>query len=57
MVKVDKLWGSEEWLVNDEVAGYCVKRMILKPGYVCSKHFHEIKDETFYVVEGSEYLS
>jgi mannose-6-phosphate isomerase-like protein (cupin superfamily) len=46
---VDKLWGQEEWLVNDT---YCVKLMTLKPGYQCSLHYHNNKDETFYVLSG-----
>ena len=54
MIKVDKLWGTEEWIVNDD---YCVKRMTLFPGYECSLHYHEIKDETFYVVEGQLVLT
>jgi len=51
MIKeVTKLWGKEEWLVNNEV--YCAKYLNLIRGYQCSLHFHKIKDETFYVVEG-----
>lgn len=57
MQKVNKLWGHEEWLVNDEEVGYCFKRMTLYPGYQCSLHFHEKKDETFYVISGTLLLS
>lgn len=46
---VNKLWGCEEWLVNDD---YCVKRMTLKPDCQCSLHYHEKKDESFYILEG-----
>lgn len=49
---VNKLWGREEWLVNDREANYCIKRMTIKPGYRCSEHYHPKKDETFYVIEG-----
>lgn len=49
---VDKLWGKEAWLVNDKGANYCIKRMLLNPGYRCSEHYHKVKDETFYVLEG-----
>lgn len=48
--KVDKLWGHEIWLVNNEK--YCAKFLILKPGYQCSLHAHRIKDETFAVIKG-----
>ncbi len=51
---VNKLWGTEEWIVNDS---YCMKRLTLSPGYQCSLHFHPIKDETFYVVAGTVMLS
>lgn len=52
IVIVDKVWGVEEWLVNDEDMGYCVKRMTLNPGFQCSLHYHNNKDETFYVLNG-----
>ena len=48
--KVKKLWGSEEWLVNN--IKYCAKYLNLVQGYQCSLHYHKIKDETFYVLEG-----
>ena len=54
MIVVDKLWGREEWLVND---AYCVKRMYLNEGYQCSLHYHEVKDETFYVIDGTVMLN
>jgi mannose-6-phosphate isomerase-like protein (cupin superfamily) len=51
MIKlVPKLWGHEEWLVNNDK--YCAKYLILKYGYQCSLHYHKKKDETFYVLEG-----
>ncbi len=48
--KVKKLWGSEEWLVNNEK--YCAKFLNLEKGFKCSLHSHKKKDETFYVLEG-----
>lgn len=51
-ITVDKLWGREEWLVNDDNANYCVKRMTLREGFQCSLHYHNVKDETFYVTSG-----
>ena len=48
--EVDKLWGKEEWLVNNDK--YCCKILYLNKGYQCSLHYHKKKDETFYVLEG-----
>jgi len=45
-----KVWGHEEWIVNSDQ--YCGKKLVFKKGYRCSLHFHKIKDETFYVVQG-----
>ena len=52
--EVDKLWGEEIWLVNDE---YCGKLLILNPGIVCSYHCHNTKKETFYCLEGHACLT
>jgi len=49
---VNKDWGSEFWIVNNEL--YCAK--ILTCGQKLSSlgrfHFHKNKDETFYVLTG-----
>jgi len=47
--KVEKVWGSEEWIVNRD---YCGKLLNLKKGFRCSYHYHKNKDETFYVLKG-----
>lgn len=47
---VQKLWGSEDWLVNSNK--YCAKFLNLNHGYECSVHYHAVKDETFYVLGG-----
>lgn len=47
---VDKLWGYEVWLVNNEK--YCAKILRVKPGFQCSLHMHPIKKESFYVQDG-----
>ena len=47
--RVEKVWGEEEWIVN---RSYCGKVLRLKAGYVCSLHYHNNKDETFYVLDG-----
>jgi len=50
---VEKVWGSEEWIVNRE---YCGKFLNLRKGYQCSLHSHRDKDETFYLLEGRVFL-
>lgn len=48
--KVIKGWGSEEiWATNDS---YCGKFMNFDAGRRFSMHFHESKDETWYVLSG-----
>lgn len=47
---VDKVWGTEVWLVNNE--RYCAKLLNIKPGYQCSLHYHPVKKETFIVLDG-----
>ncbi|MFC1894420.1 cupin domain-containing protein [Candidatus Dependentiae bacterium] len=47
---VEKVWGHEEWIVNNPK--YCGKKLVLKSGTRCSMHKHEIKDETFYILSG-----
>lgn len=51
MIKlIPKKWGHEEILVNNET--YCSKFLYINYGYQVSYHYHKIKDETFYVLEG-----
>jgi len=47
---VTKVWGHEEWIVNN--SKYCGKKLVLKKGFRCSMHKHNIKDETFYILSG-----
>lgn len=49
-VNVAKLWGLEEWLVNNEK--YCAKLLWITPGFQCSLHYHPVKCETFVVLDG-----
>ncbi len=42
---VTKLWGSERWMVNNEL--YCGKILELYKDKMCSIHYHKIKNETF----------
>lgn len=47
---VPKAWGEEHWIVNERL--YCGKKMVLRKGQQSSLHYHRLKDETFYVLNG-----
>lgn len=47
---IAKLWGWEEVLVSTEL--YTSKILWISPGYQCSLHYHDVKDETFIAVDG-----
>jgi len=47
-----KVWGKEDWIVNNEEQSYCGKRLLLNKGYQCSIHMHKVKSEVFYVAKG-----
>jgi len=49
MITVEKAWGEEQILENGD---YCIKYLIIDPGYQCSLHYHPKKKETFLVQEG-----
>lgn len=49
-----KVWGNEYWIVNNPF--YCAKLLELWHGYRCSLHSHQMKTETFTVLDGSIYL-
>lgn len=51
---VKKLWGAEYWLVNTEL--YCLKILVINPGFQSSLHYHKKKDETFFVEKGEVLL-
>lgn len=48
--EVPKKWGKELWLANNSL--YCGKILEFNEGARCSNHYHKIKDETFYVLDG-----
>lgn len=50
MKKVIKVWGWEEWIVNNDL--YCGKFLYLKKGFQCSLHYHPKKHETFFIEHG-----
>ena len=54
--KVDKRWGYELWLANNEEHNYCGKILHINEGCRSSMHFHLKKHETFYVTQGKLYL-
>lgn len=47
---VPKGWGFEKWIVNKEE--YCGKLLYFVKGRKCSWHYHNIKDEVFYIQSG-----
>ena len=48
---VPKGWGYEKWIVNNEDS--CGKILFFVKGLKCSRHYHKIKRETFYLQSGS----
>ncbi|HVG92974.1 MAG TPA: cupin domain-containing protein [Planctomycetota bacterium] len=50
---VPKDWGEEHWIVN---GSYCGKKLVLRRGHRCSLHYHKVKDEVFYVIQGKVLL-
>ena len=50
---VEKEWGREIWMANNEKENYCGKILQINQGYNSSMHFHMEKHETFYVTKGS----
>jgi mannose-6-phosphate isomerase-like protein (cupin superfamily) len=50
---VSKGWGYEDWIWNEQ---YCGKILFVKKGKKCSWHYHQKKDETFYVISGKLHL-
>jgi len=47
---VPKGWGFEKWIVNNEE--YCGKLLYIAQERKCSWHYHNLKDETFYIQSG-----
>lgn len=47
---VEKVWGSEVWIVNTEY--YCGKMLTVGKDHHTSMHFHAVKHETMFCVEG-----
>lgn len=49
---VEKDWGSETWMANNELEDYCGKILHIKEGQSSSMHYHLDKHETFYILDG-----
>jgi len=52
--KVEKSWGWEHWFVN--TSRYCGKLLFVRWNEWSSKgayHYHKLKDETFFIIEGT----
>ena len=50
MKVVEKVWGHELWVVN--CPEYCGKLLHVNKGFTCSVHYHPVKQESFYCLEG-----
>jgi len=46
-----KTWGRETWMVNNDL--YCGKIFHMRAGFCSSAHYHQEKDETFFVLSGA----
>ena len=53
MRKIEKPWGYE--IIWAETDSYVGKLLHIKAGHKLSKQFHEVKEETVYVLEGTLY--
>jgi mannose-6-phosphate isomerase-like protein (cupin superfamily) len=51
---VPKSWGHEFWVANHRP--YCGKILTVLPGMKSSWHYHDSKDETFHVIEGTLFV-
>ena len=49
---VEKVWGHEIWMANNDTEDYCGKILRINKGHTSSMHYHMDKHETFYIVEG-----
>lgn len=47
---VNKTWGYEIWIENNQL--YCGKHLHVIPKKCCSVHYHKLKKETFYIING-----
>lgn len=52
---VNKSWGFEKIFINTDL--YCVKELNIYENCSTSKHYHKVKHETFYVIQGVANIS
>jgi len=52
--RIDKPWGYEKILIHTEK--YLTKELFIKEGYQTSFHYHNKKDETMYIINGTGYI-
>jgi mannose-6-phosphate isomerase len=50
IIKIEKPWGYEKILESNDK--YTLKKLFMKSGHSCSLQLHNIKHETFYVING-----
>lgn len=50
---VEKRWGHEIWFANNESENYCGKELLINEGKHTSMHFHLVKHEVFYILDGA----
>lgn len=48
---IDKYWGVENWIMV--TPDYAFKRLNIDKDKTLLNHYHEIKEETFYITEGT----
>ena len=50
-MKVEKPWGHEiRWAITDSYLG---KILRIEPGHRLSRQYHQVKDESIYVLDGT----
>ncbi|HPR63991.1 MAG TPA: cupin domain-containing protein [Thermoanaerobaculia bacterium] len=54
VTKIDKPWGYE--LIFAHTSSYAGKILVIEPGQELSRQYHEMKEETIYVIEGEMIL-
>jgi len=50
--KFDHTGLIEYWIANEAAVGYCGKYLFVFDGQTCPEHRHQVKHETFFVVQG-----
>jgi mannose-6-phosphate isomerase-like protein (cupin superfamily) len=55
--RVEKNWGYELVFANNEENNYCGKILHIYKAHKFSMHFHDIKCETFYILNGKVQVS